>query len=121
MIKLVNDRTTENQTLQYDFDGNEWCQKWEKKFDASELVMTNQFQEDYEPIRQQVLAGKLSPLAYHIQVNLFSVKLLSLYTEIPKRHIKKHLKPKYFNQLEEETLKKYAAVFEISVEELKKV
>jgi hypothetical protein len=46
---------------------------------------------------------------------------LSSYTGISKRHIKKHLKPENFNQLNEETLKKYASAFGISVEELKKV
>ena len=107
--------------LQYHYDGEKWHQTWEKKFDGSAVVMTTQLQEELEPIRQQVLAGKLSPLAYHIHINLFSVKLLSSYTGIAKRHIKKHLKPEYFNQLDEETLEKYASVLEISVEELKKI
>jgi hypothetical protein len=68
-----------------------------------------------------VITGKLSPLAYHIQIRLFDVKLLSSYTGIAKRHIKKHLKPENFNQLDEETLQKYASALGISVENLKKV
>ena len=123
MNTRVNDKLVEaagEQMVQYYFDGNKWQQKWEKKFDACEIVMTEQLQE-IEAIRQQVLAGKLSPLAYHIQTNLFSIKMLSSYTGISKRHIKKHLKPEIFNQLKEETLEKYSAVFEMSVEELKKV
>ena len=116
--KLVDD--TGEQMVQYYFDGKEWRQKWEKKFDASELVMTKQSQE-LETICQQIREGALSPLAYHIQVNLFNIKLLSDYTGIPKRRIKKHLKPAHFNQLEEETLEKYATIFEITKEELKKI
>jgi hypothetical protein len=106
--------------VQYYFDGKKWCKKWEKKFDASFMVMETHSQE-FEAIRQQVLDGKLSPLAYHIQTNLFNINMLSSYTGIPKRHVKRHLKPEKFNQLDDETLNKYAEAFEISVEELKKV
>ena len=121
MEARVNDKlveTTGEQMMRYYFDGKEWRQKWERNFDACEVVMTKQTQK-LEVVRQQVLAGQLSPLAYHVQTNLFDIKLLSSYTGIPKRHIKKHLKPAHFNQLNEETLEKYAAVFEITLEELK--
>ena len=123
METRVNDKlgdATEEQMVQYYFDGKEWRQKWEKKFDAFEIVMTKHSQE-LETIRQQVLAGQLSPLDYHMQINLFDVKLLSSYTGIPKRLIKKHLKPENFNQLDEETLKKYAEVFEITIQDLKEI
>ena len=123
MEARVNEKLVDpigEQMVQYYFDGMGWQQKWEKKFDACAVVMTKQSQE-LETIRQQVFDGQLSPLAYHIQTNLFDVKLLSSYTGIPKRRIKKHLKPDNFNQLDEETLKKYAAVFEMTVEELKAI
>jgi len=102
------------------FDGKEWVEKWERKITAFSMEMDNHIQE-LEPLRNQALAGQLSPLAYHIQVNSFDVKLLSSYTGISKRHIKKHFKPENFNQLDEETLNKYASALGISVEELKKV
>jgi len=122
MNVIVNKSTPENpgQKLYRYFDGKEWVEKWEEQMDAARFVMTNLFQE-LEPVRSQVLAGKVSPLVYHIQANLFDIKMLSSYTGISKRHIKKHLKPGNFNQLDEETLKKYATAFGISVEELKKV
>jgi len=122
MKARINDKLVEStgeQMVQYYFDGSEWHQKWEKKLDACEIVMNNQIQE-LETILQQIKEGKLSPLAYHSQVNLFNLNLLSSYTGISKYRIKKHLKPSYFNQLNEETLKKYATLFEITVEELKK-
>ena len=119
MNDKLNDATGE-QMVQYYFDGKEWRQKWEKRFDACAVVMTKH-SEELQTIRQQVLEGQLSPLAYHIQVNLFDIKLLSSYTGIPKRHIKKHLNQGIFNQLTEEILKKYAAVFEITVKELKEI
>ena len=120
MIKIANERTVLSQTLQYHFDGNEWCQMWEDKFDASRVAMTAQFQK-LEAVRRQVLGGELSPVAYHAQRNLFSIKILSSYTGISKRNIKKHLKPEGFGRLDEETLKIYAGVFKISMEEFNKI
>ena len=106
--------------LHFYFEDNKWVEKWKKNLDACKMSMENNIQE-LEPIRNQVLEGKLSPLAYHIEVRIFNVGLLSSYTGIPKRHIKKHLKPENFNQLDDEKLKKYATALGISVEELKKV
>ena len=102
------------------FDGKEWHEKWEKRDDAARAVEVNHL-EEMAPIRQQVLDGQLSPLGYHIEDKYISISMLSSYTGLPKRHIKKHLKPEKFNQLEYETLKKYADAFGFSVEELKKV
>jgi uncharacterized protein YejL (UPF0352 family) len=123
MIKIVNAPPTEAaeaKSLQYYFDGEDWCQKWETKLDASLVVMGNHFQ-TMEELRQQVLNGEVSPLAYHICANSFSISMLSSYTGLSKRRIRKHLEPKNFNQLNEEILKKYSTAFEILVEELKKV
>jgi len=106
--------------LYFHFDGEAWAKKWEVSEDAARMLMENLVQE-LEPVRNKVLAGELSPLAYHIESKLFSIGLLSSYTEIPKRQIKKHLIAENFNQLDEETLGKYAAALGISVEELKKV
>ena len=120
-MNLIIDPDNHNflQLFRY-FDGKEWHERWERKGEASRAVSANHF-EEIEPIRQQVLDGKLSPLGYHIEKDLFSLRILSAYTGIPKRHIKKHLKPEKFNQLDDETLKKYAETFGISVEELKTV
>ena len=121
MNLIIKDRDSDTgQKLYHYFDGKEWVEKWEESDVATRMVMANNFQE-LEPVRNQVLTGQLSPLAYHIQANIFDVNLLSSYTGIPKRHIKKHLKPKNFNQLDEETLNKYASAIGISLEELKKV
>ena len=102
------------------FDGKEWIEKWEVSEEASQLVMDNHLQE-LDPIRNKVLNGELSPLAYHLERNFFSIALMASYTGISKRHIKKHLNPKNFNQLNKETLEKYAAAFGFSVEEFLKV
>ena len=118
MKKSVSDSS--GRKLHYHFNGKEWFEKWEDNMDACEMVMESQHQE-IEPIRSQVRMGKLSPLVYHIESKFFSVGLLSSYTGIPKRQIKKHMESENFNQLNDEILAKYAEAFGISIEELKKV
>lgn len=122
MHVIITESTPENPGLKlyHYFDGKKWVEKWEEQLEATKVVAEN-YSEELEPIRNQVLTGKLSPLAFHIPAHFFDIKLLASYTGIAKRHIKKHLNPENFNKLDEETLKKYAAAFGFSVEELKKV
>ena len=93
---------------------------WEVKNAALDLTW-NEINEKCEKLRKEVLAGKQSPLAYHMEKNFMPLNLLSTYTGFPKRVIKKHFKPEKFNNLEQETLQKYADVLRISVDEIKKV
>lgn len=69
---------------------------------------------------KRIEAGELSPLAYHMEKNIMDVGMLSQYMDISKRNVSKHLEPSGFNGLDEKTLNKYAEVFDISIEELKK-
>ena len=66
---------------------------------------------------KSVLDGEKSILVYHMEKNIMGIKLLSQYTGIPRRKIKKHLKPETFQELDRDTLKKYAEVFNISIDE----
>ena len=93
---------------------------WEVKADALNLVW-DAVNESCAKIKSQVLAGEVSPLAYHIEKNLMNIGLLSDYTGISKRNIKKHLNPGFFDTLNEELLQQYAEALRISVDELKKV
>lgn len=70
--------------------------------------------------KTKIDAGELSPLAYHMEKNIMDVGMLSQYMDISKRKVNKHLKPSGFNDLDQKTLKRYAEVFDITVEELKK-
>ena len=119
-MNLILESDKQDLKLYRYFDGKEWHEKWERSEEATRAVLTNHL-EEMVPIRQQVLDGQLSPLGYHIENKFLSIGMLSSYTGIPKRHIKKHLKPEKFNQLDDETLKKYADAFGLSVEEFKKV
>lgn len=70
--------------------------------------------------KEKVEAGELSPLAYHMEKNIMDVAMLAQYMDISKRNVSKHLEPAGFNELDGKTLARYAEVFDISVEELKK-
>ncbi len=73
-----------------------------------------------EKTKKKIETGELSPLAYHMEKNIMDVGMLSQYMDISKRKVAKHLEPSGFNDLDAKTLEKYAEVFDISVEELKK-
>jgi hypothetical protein len=93
---------------------------WDAKNDALSLTWDH-IMEDAETIRQEVLAKKKSPLAYHMEIRLFDINILASYSGIPKRTIKKHLKYEEFERIERAFLEKYAETLHITVEELKKV
>ncbi|MCB0756495.1 MAG: helix-turn-helix transcriptional regulator [Flavobacteriales bacterium] len=73
-----------------------------------------------EETKKKIESGELSPLAYHMEKNIMDVGMLSQYMDISKRKVAKHLEPSGFNDLDIKTLEKYAEVFDISVDELKK-
>ncbi len=91
---------------------------WQPKTDAL-LQAWEVIGEEVELTRQRVLSGEVSPIAYYMEKNLMDLKLLSDYVGLPKRKIRKHLKPDRFKMLDEETLLKYAETFGISVEMLR--
>ncbi|MDR2802303.1 MAG: hypothetical protein LBB31_03700 [Prevotellaceae bacterium] len=90
------------------------------KYDAMSLTWES-ISKEAEIVRQEVLAGKKSPLAYHIKMCLLDVPLLAAYTGLTKKIIKKHLEAKVFLQVDASTLKKYADAMHITEEELKSV
>lgn len=74
--------------------------------------------EKIENVKQKVIQGELSPIAYYIEKNLMDVSLLAKYMGFWKWTVKKHLKPINFNKLSSDILEKYAKVFDITKEEL---
>ena len=91
---------------------------WQPKTDAM-LQAWEVIHEKVEQVRQQVLSGELSPIAYYMEKNLMDVKLLAGYAGLPKRKIRKHLKPEQFNKLDDKILMRYAEAFDISVDMLR--
>ena len=75
--------------------------------------------EDIAGVLERVKKGELSPLAYHMNKYLMDAKVLAHYVGLPRWRVKQHLKPRVFNSLDDETLKRYASFFKITVEQLR--
>jgi hypothetical protein len=71
-----------------------------------------------EEAKENVIAGKSSPLAFYMAVNQMDTRLLSRYVGMSKWRVRRHLKQKVFAGLNPAILKRYAKVFNISVEQL---
>ena len=77
--------------------------------------------EELAEVLKKVKKGLLSPLAYHMNKNLMDVKMLSQYAAFSSWKVKRHLKPRVFNSLDDAVLQRYAAVFNMTTEQLKEV
>jgi len=78
----------------------------------------DQVNEKVEHARNKVLSGEMSPLGYYIEKNIMDIGLVAKYMGIWRWTAKRHLKPNIFARLKEETLEKYAQVFNITKEQL---
>lgn len=93
---------------------------WEAKDTVNEQAWEVIVSEIVSEIRQ-IKAGKRSPLAFHMCKNLMNVSLLASYADLPQWRVKRHLRGDIFRKLEPDMRKRYADVFNISVEELEMV
>lgn len=93
-------------------------------WDPKTIALDNAIQGINERIaaaKKDVLAGKVSPIMYYMEVHKMDLTILASYVGLWKWRVKRHFKPKVFNKLSEVILQKYAAVFEISTTELKNI
>lgn len=93
---------------------------WDPKNEAIRQAW-KQINSKSEKIRQKVLQGKLSPLAYHMERGLMNITLLSQYTGFSWWAVRRHMKPSGFKKLSSSDLEKYAETLTISVETLKTI
>jgi len=91
---------------------------WSAKTEANELAWAG-INLQIEKTRSLVLAGKLSPLAYYMELNHMKPGLLGKYAGFSRWRVRRHLKPAVFSKLRSEVLEKYASVFNITVDRLK--
>ncbi|SDC67778.1 hypothetical protein [Niabella drilacis] len=91
---------------------------WDVKTEALNVAW-HDVEAKIEAAKQQVLSGGASPILYFMEKKIMDLNILASYTGYWKWTIKKHLKPSGFQKLPADKLKKYAALFEVSVEELK--
>jgi len=91
---------------------------WEVKNTALDVAWTD-VEKRINDAKQKVLNGEASPLLYYMELKLMDPAIVASYTGFWKWQIKRHMKPGAFKKLSENKLKKYADVFEVTVDELK--
>jgi hypothetical protein len=69
--------------------------------------------------REKVLRGQASPLLFFMERGLMDTGIVAAYTGFWKWQIKRHLKPGVFGHLSDKKLRRYAELFNVSLEDLK--
>ncbi len=93
---------------------------WEVEREATESAW-KQIRQTLAKTREDIALGRLSPLAFHMEKNLFTPTLLAKNLGMWCWTVRRHLKPKVFHRLSESVLRKYADYFGISIDELRSV
>ena len=91
--------------------------------------ITKNFLDDYElkrrhleeSLKKQVLSGEVSPIYYYMVLEDLTLSELSARAGIRKGKVKKHLEGFHFNALPQETLQRYADVFNVTVPDILKL
>ncbi len=91
---------------------------WEVKSSALDVAWKD-VHERIETARQKVLKKQASPILFFMELRVMDTGILAAYTGFWKWQVKRHMKYAVFETLSESKLAKYAALFEVSVEELK--
>ncbi len=73
--------------------------------------------EKLEQVREQVKAGKYSPLYYHMKKHLLTKRMLAKYAGISVFKVWFHLKPKSYAKLSKENIEKYKKALNLKPEE----
>ena len=81
----------------------------------------NSRKEEAGQVREKVLSGKYSPLAFHMAVNQMSVGLLAQYVRLNRWRVKRHLNPEVFRRLKPAILRRYADLFGLTPAQLQQV
>lgn len=93
-------------------------QGWKPKAIAMEVSLQD-IQERAKQAQEGVREGRLSPIAYFMEINKMDLPILAGYMGMWRWRVKRHLKPRVFRKLSPRLLAKYAEVFQISVTTLK--
>lgn len=93
---------------------------WDPK-NAALLQAHEMVRERVEAARRRALAGKTSPLEYHMERRMMDPGLLADYTGLSVRTVKRHLTPRRFAGAAAAELAAYARALDISVADLRQV
>ena len=92
---------------------------WKVKEEANDVAWQS-FEKQIAGAKEKVLSGEKSPVFYWMEKRMMDVGIVAQYMGMWKWTVKRHMKPSVFKSLSDDKLKKYAEVFEISLDELKK-
>jgi len=93
---------------------------WEPKTIALDNAI-KVIEERVEEAKKRVLNNETSPIEYYMELHKMDLSILASYVGLWKWRVKRHFKPSVFRKLSLKTLKKYADVFEISIDDLKQL
>jgi len=104
-----------NRELFYSFDRETgFTRKVDYQYSANQEIIRQSWdaaEERLEAVRQKVLSGGVSPIAYHMERCLMEVPMLAAYMEIAAWRVRRHLKPAVYRKLSDKMKSRYAAVF----------
>lgn len=91
---------------------------WEPKT----IALSNSIEEISERIaiaKELVEKNEASPIYYLMELNRMDIAILASYVGMWQWRVKRHFKPNHFGKLNNKILQKYAATFNVSVNELR--
>jgi hypothetical protein len=91
---------------------------WEVKSSALEVAWKD-VEQRIEAARQKVISKEASPILFFMELRVMDIGIVAAYTGFWKWQVKKHMRNTIFEKLSDSKLARYAALFEVSVEELK--
>jgi len=91
---------------------------WKIKSEALDVAW-HDIEEKVNAAKRKVENNEASPILFFMELRVMDLSILSAYTGFWKWTIKRHLKPSVFKKLSDDKLKRYAEIFEITVEQLK--
>ncbi len=91
---------------------------WEVKSSALDVAWKDVEQRIHDA-HEKVIRKEASPILFFMELRVMDIGIVSAYTGFWKWQVKNHLKYSVFEKLSEKKLARYAALFEVSPEELK--
>lgn len=93
---------------------------WEVENDALQQAW-EEIERQLQEAKQGFLNGSVSPILYYMIRQRMDIGILAAYVGKWKWQVKRHMKPGVFASLSDDMLRKYAEVFNVSIDELKNI
>ncbi len=91
---------------------------WEVKSSALDVAWKD-VEQRINAAKQKIDRKEASPILFFMELRVMDIGIMAAYTGFWKWQVKRHLKYAVFEKLSETKLRKYAELFEVSVNELK--